>query len=82
MINVREEMDGLKIEGGYYRMKRHSASEAKARRNFMEEFLEELDAVITANNDMSLIDIKKYNDLRGMTLNLIATEYRNIEEAE
>lgn len=79
-VDVRELMNKVEDKAeGYYQEPGYSKEHAKCRRELIENFVDRLDFVINDYNNMDRWTRAKYNDLRGMLLNLIDEENRNVK---
>lgn len=79
-VDVRELMNKVEDKAeGYYQEPGYSKHDARDRRAFLEGFLEAMDSVVAESNNMDRWTRAEYNDLRGMILNLIDEENRNVK---
>lgn len=78
--NALEVIDGADeiARGGFYKRDGYRKADAMHRRNFLEDILDNLDDMIEHNNSMDQVTRNKYNDLRGMILNLLIDENANV----
>lgn len=78
--NALEIIDGVDeiTKGGFYKRDGFRKADAMKRRAFLEEMLDRMDDVVECNNSMDQVTRNKYNDLRGMILNILIDENSNV----